>query len=54
MIRVQNIYYMLAYAYQILQEQGYANYGTEEFENTADLLSAILVKGYTVGGFRQA
>lgn len=48
MIRVQNIYYMLAYAYQILQEQGYANYGTEEFENTADLLSAILVKGVSV------
>lgn len=48
MIRVQNIYHMLAYAFQILKEQGYASCGTEEFENTADLLSAILVKGVTV------
>lgn len=48
MIRIQNIYYMLAYAFQILREQGYANCGTEEFENTADLLSAILVKGVSV------
>ena len=45
MIRIQNIYYMLAYAYQVLNEQGYANCATEEFENTADLLSAILVQG---------
>lgn len=48
MIRIQNIYHMLAYAFQILREQGYANCGTEEFENTADLLSAILAKGVTV------
>ena len=45
MIRVQNIYYMLAYAFHILREQGYESCGTEEFENTADLLSAILAKG---------
>lgn len=45
MIKIQNIYYMLAYAYQVLQEKGYASCGTEKFENTADLLSAILVKG---------
>lgn len=48
MIRIQNIYYMLAYAFQILREQGYASCGTEQFENTADLLSAILVKGVSV------
>lgn len=47
MIRIQNIYYMLAYAFQILQEHGYKNCGTEEFENTADLLASILVKGVT-------
>ena len=34
MIRVQNIYYMLAYAFHILREQGYESCGTEEFENT--------------------
>lgn len=45
MIRIQNIYYMLSYTFQILQEQGYASCATEKFENTADLLSAILVKG---------
>ena len=45
MIRIQNIYYMLAYAFQVLREQVYKSCGTEEFENTADLLSAILAKG---------
>lgn len=45
MIRIQNIYYMLAYAFQVLQEQGYKSCGTENFENTADLLSAILAQG---------
>lgn len=45
MIRIQNIYYMLAYAFQVLREQVYESCGTEEFENTADLLSAILAKG---------
>lgn len=45
MIRIQNIYYMLAYAFQILSQQSYASCTTETFENTADLLSAILVKG---------
>ena len=48
MIRVQNIYYMLAYAFHILREQGYESCGTEEFENAADLLSAILVKGVAI------
>lgn len=45
MIRIQNIYYMLSYAFQVLNEQGYVFCATEEFENTADLLSAILMKG---------
>lgn len=37
MIRIQNIYYMLAYAFQVLNEQGYKNIATEEFDNTAEL-----------------
>ena len=45
MIRVQNIYYMLAYAFQALREQGYRSLATEEFANTADLCAAILVRG---------
>lgn len=48
MIKIQNIYHMLAYAFQILKEQGYASCATEDFENTADLLSAILVKGVSI------
>ncbi|MBP3198870.1 MAG: 5-methylcytosine-specific restriction endonuclease system specificity protein McrC [Butyrivibrio sp.] len=45
MIRIQNIYYMLAYAFQILSEQGYKDLAAEEFENTAELCAAILAKG---------
>lgn len=48
MIRIQNIYYMLAYAFQVLQEQGYKDVATEDFENTAELLSAILCRGVSV------
>lgn len=45
MIRIQNVYYMLAYAFQVLNEQTYRNLATEEFANTADLFAAILTKG---------
>ena len=45
MIPIQNIYYMLSYAFQILQENGYRSVATEEFQNTADLCAAILEKG---------
>lgn len=36
---------MLAYAFQVLNEQGYSSVATEEFENTAELCAAILAKG---------
>lgn len=45
MIRIQNIYYMLSYAFQILTEEGYKSVSTEEFDNVAELCSAILIKG---------
>ena len=45
MIRVQNIYYMLSYAFQVLNEQGYKQVATEKFENIAELCAAILIKG---------
>ena len=45
MIRIQNIYYMLSYAFQALNEQGYKNVATEDFENVADLCAGILIKG---------
>lgn len=48
MIRVQNIYYMLAYAFQILHEQGYKDVAVEDFRNAADLLAAILCRGVSV------
>jgi len=47
-IRVQNIYYMLAYAFRVLHEQGYRDVATENFENTAELLAAILCRGVAI------
>lgn len=44
-IPIQNIYYMLSYAFQVLKEQGYKELATEQFHNTADLCAAILAKG---------
>ena len=48
MIRIQNIYYMLAYAFHVLNEQGYKNITTEDFDNTAELCAAILARGIKI------
>ena len=48
MIRIQNIYHMLAYAFQTLQGQGYRGITAEEFDNTADLLAEILSRGVSL------
>lgn len=45
MIRIQNIYHMLSYAFQVLNEDSYAQVATEEFEYVCDLFAAILAKG---------
>lgn len=45
MIPIQNIYYMLSYAFRVLNEQGYKNIATEQFANTPELCAAILAKG---------
>lgn len=45
MIPIQNIYYMLSYAFKVLNEQGYKNMAVEKFDNTAELMAAILSKG---------
>lgn len=45
MIRVQNIYYMLAYAFSVLAERGYRDVAAEEFDNAAELCAAILERG---------
>ena len=34
MIPIQNVYYMLSYAFQALSEQGYKDVATEHFDNT--------------------
>ena len=39
---------MLSYAFQILQEKGYSNIATEDFDNAAELFSAILSKGISL------
>ena len=48
MIPVQNIYYMLSYAFQALQAQNYKDLATVKFHNTAELCAAILDKGISV------
>ena len=45
MIPIKNIYYMLCYAFQTLNEQCYKKLATEEFENAGDLCAAILIRG---------
>lgn len=44
-IKIKNIYYMLAYAYETLYESSYKSIELEEFSNIHDLLSSILIKG---------
>lgn len=46
-IYIKNIYYMLSYAFQVLNEKEYKKVTTENFENAADLLSEILAIGVT-------
>lgn len=45
MIKIQNIYYMLAYAFHVLNEEGYKRVATEDFEYASDLFAAILAAG---------
>lgn len=44
-IFIKNIYYMLSYAFTTLNQGGYEDIATEEFENIHDLFGAILAKG---------
>ncbi len=48
MIPIRNIYYMLAYAFQVLNEQGYKNIATEHFDNVAEMCAAILSKSVSL------
>ncbi len=44
-IFIKNIYYMLSYAFQVLQQTTYESVAAEEFEDVQDLFAAILAKG---------
>ena len=44
-IFIKNIYYMLAYAFQVLRQKNYENIAAEDFDDVQDLFAAILVKG---------
>ena len=45
MIPIKNVYYMLSYAFRILQEDRYKNVESEQFDNIYDLYSSILITG---------
>lgn len=44
-IPIQNIYYMLAYAFKTLRQTGYKSIAGETFKNAADLCAEILIRG---------
>lgn len=44
-ILIQNIYYMLAYAFTALDQSGFEDMARESFDNIHDLFAAILAKG---------
>lgn len=44
-VLIKNIYYMLAYAYKALQQEGFEKIGAEKFTNIHDLFAAVLVRG---------
>lgn len=45
MVDIRNIYYMLAYTFDVLHEDQFSSLASEPFEYAADLLAAILAKG---------
>ena len=47
-IRVRNLFHMLAYAFSALTEQGYRAVATEDFENAGELCAAILERGVSL------
>ena len=47
-IRVRNLFHMLAYAFSALTEQGYRAVATEDFDNAAELCAAILERGVSL------
>ena len=48
MIPVKNIYYMLSYAFQVLNEQGVRESDVESFDNIQKLCAEILIRGVSI------
>lgn len=46
-IQIKNIYYMLAYAFQVLRKSNYDSISKESFERVHDLFAEILYRGIT-------
>lgn len=44
MIPIQNLYYMLAYAFRVLHERRYQGFVSEPFPNAGELLATILIR----------
>ena len=44
-ILIKNIYYMLSYAFQTLNQENYEDVAVESFDEMYDLLAAILARG---------
>lgn len=44
-ILINNVYHMLSYAFQTLNQEQYEDVATESFDEMYDLLAAILSKG---------
>ena len=47
-IRIRNVYYMLAYAFQELNKNNYEDIAKEDFEHIQDLFAEILYKGVSL------
>lgn len=52
-ILINNVYHMLAYAFQTLNQEQYEDLATESFDEMYDLLAAILSKGIGLPGLSQ-
>ena len=44
-ILIQNIFYMLCYAFKVLRQQNYQDIAAESFAHVQDMLAAILARG---------
>jgi len=47
-IPIRNIYYMLSYAFRILDPQGYKRVSVEQFDNVLEMLSSVLSRGISI------